>query len=198
MLMSTHDRLPSVGPSRQLPMHWPLEHTLLPAHALPQLPQFDGSVPKLTHSPSQRVSPSGHRQFPPVHFVSPVQTVPQLPQLRLSVVRSMHAPPQSVRPGPHVLMHAPVLQTVPFAQLFPHVPQFWGSTETSAHWPLHDSLPAGHRHSPPAHVAGPRQGLLHAPQLFESNERSTQAPPHTVRPESHVPAQRPDEHTRPT
>ena len=57
-----------VRPALHPAAHLPRSHTSLAAQAVPQAPQFAGSVRRLTHALPQRESPALHWQ-PPVRFV---------------------------------------------------------------------------------------------------------------------------------
>ena len=78
-------------------MQDPFRHTRMPAHTLPQVPQFCGSLLRSVHEPRQFVRPDGQSQTPPVHAPE-AQMTPQLPQFLGSLPRFLQIPPQFVRP----------------------------------------------------------------------------------------------------
>jgi hypothetical protein len=76
----------------------PLTHIAPLGHAVVHVPQWFGSLDRLTHAPPQLVWPEEHcvMQVPFEHTDPDGQTVPQAPQCWGSLARLTHAPPHSV------------------------------------------------------------------------------------------------------
>ena len=73
-----------------------------------------------------------------------MQACPQLPQFAALLVVSTQAVPHMVWLPEQVVPQLPLLQTWPFAQAFPQVPQLSPSEATQA--PLQLIMPDGHLH----------------------------------------------------
>jgi hypothetical protein len=86
-------------------------------------------------------------------------------------------------------VHAPLVQTSPFAQAFPHAPQLEGSACRSTQAFPHKVLSQTGTHAEPWHCPL-AQALPHAPQLFGSLTVLTQLPLHSesVPPQRHADA----------
>lgn len=143
--------------------------------------------------------------------------MPQSPQLVLSLVRSTQALPHFASPSLQPAEHVPSLQTSPFAQAFPHVPQLrtlvWRSSQTCTVPPpppppppnvsVQTVSPVGHVHAPSLHVPPFGHALPHDPQLLMLVSKSTHALPpppnpppvlHDVRPVAQPAVQTPLTH----
>jgi hypothetical protein len=79
-------------PMLQFAWHLPEEHTSFAPHAVPQAPQFLGSVVSSTHVPLHDVWPAGHAQVLFAHCLPPVHVTPHEPQFAESVFVSTQAP----------------------------------------------------------------------------------------------------------
>jgi hypothetical protein len=109
--------------------------------ALPQAPQFRGSLASERQTPSQRIVPVGQAHAPEMHDPPPPQTRSQLPQWFGSVAVSTHSAPQLVCPGA-VQLQPPLRQVWPGPHRFPQPPQFAESLRRSAHVSPQASSPA--------------------------------------------------------
>ena len=105
-------------------MHWPVEQTLPPLHALPHAPQLSGSTSMRTQTPLHDDSPGPHWQAPSTQRVPPVQTTEHAPQFLRSVKTSTHEPAHALSPESQAPRHAPPLQTDPPEHALPQSPQF--------------------------------------------------------------------------
>jgi hypothetical protein len=165
--------------------HTPATHTSLVVQALPQAPQWAGSVIVSVQLPEHDVSePQPVRVHEPARQLESVHPLPQPLQLFTSVCRFTHAPLQLVSPGGQALTQLPAVQVLPPPQLVVQVPQNCGSVcPLTQAWPppwiaqssgepaLHVSL-----HAPPAHFGvpvldpdtGSAQTLVQLPQWFTS------------------------------
>lgn len=92
-------------------MQAPLEQTWLAEHAVPQAPQWFGSLRSETQTPLHEVWPAGHVHTPPTQEVPPEHALPQPPQLAESLESETQAPLQAVRPAPHDPPQFPALHT---------------------------------------------------------------------------------------
>src|SRR5262249_25570605 len=147
-------------------------HTLPPVHAIPQPPQFCGSLDGSTQAPAQSMVPTGQliTQTPPLHTAPAGQTAGQLPQWSGSVWRSTQTPPQTDMPTGHCagsllvstqarlhgvsarehdMLHCPTSQTCPAAQATPQAPQLCGSLPRSVHISAQRASPAPQSPPPP-------------------------------------------------
>jgi len=109
--------------------HAPILHPATPLgkeHALPQAPQWAGSLARSRHTPEQAVVPPAQVevQAPEEHTVPAPQTWPQAPQWRLSVCTLTHCPEHARWPGEQVSRHAPSTQAWPPGQALPQAPQW--------------------------------------------------------------------------
>ncbi len=102
------------------------------AQALPQAPQFRGSLASERQTPSQRIVPAGQAHAPAMHDPPPPQARSQLPQWFGSVAVSTHSSPQLVCPGA-AQAQPPLRQVWPAPHRFPQPPQFAESVRRSAH-----------------------------------------------------------------
>jgi len=100
--------------------------------ALPQAPQFRGSLASERQTPSQSMVPAGQTHAPEMHDPPPPQARSQLPQWFGSVAVSTHSSPQLVCPGAAQLQ-ARLRQVWPAPHRFPQPPQFATSLRRSAH-----------------------------------------------------------------
>jgi hypothetical protein len=97
-----HAALQSVFPGMQLSAHWPSEQTWPLGQAVPQAPQFSGSLEGSTQAPLQRLSPASQVRAQllatQVNVPPPASThfCPQPPQLSTSLVVSTQRAPQAV------------------------------------------------------------------------------------------------------
>jgi len=147
-----------VGQPRLSVAQFPPKQIWPAAQALPQEPQFAGSVCASTQAPLQYASPGEQararmkKQFPAAQpGTNPAcpcgQTLPQVPQLFTSLCRSAQLPPQSVCPLGQVMQHVPAWQQPP-AHMLAQVPQWFGSLERSPQmppqqWPLEHGVSSG-------------------------------------------------------
>jgi len=172
--------------------HWPCEQSGGFVHAVPQPPQFCGSVPVSTQTPPQSVPPFGHSHVPLPQSWPPVQTTPHEPQLLESPFGFTQAPPHRIWLWGQVVpfTQAPIWQLSPVAHVVPQAPQFWKLESRSTHMPLQSVRPTSQVHLPVTQICPAEHALSHAPQFAGSLPVSTQPPPHFVRvPQS--PAQTP-------
>jgi len=132
----------------QPPTHDPARQKLaLLGQALPQLPQFCGSLASERQTPPQATVPAGQAHDPAKQDWPPTQARPQPPQWFGSVAVSTHWSPQLVCPGAG--QPQPPLRQVWLApHRFPQPPQLAESVRRSVHV-------APQAASPPPHVAGP-------------------------------------------
>ncbi len=112
-----------------------------PEHAVPQLPQFLGSVEKSTHAPLQRLVPGKHTHVPALQLSADGHVVVQEPQWLGSVCSSTHPPLQFDKPWLQLEEQTPRSHTWPFEHALPHLPQLAGSLVRSEHVPLHETCP---------------------------------------------------------
>jgi hypothetical protein len=120
----------------------PLQQVSNPEHELPQAPQFEKLVRRLTQVLPQAVrpvpqlthAPDWHSWFEP-HLLAHV------PQLFTSVARVAQVPPQLAWPAGH--WQTPAAQAVPPVQTFPQAPQLLLSLWVARQVPLHTVRPAG-------------------------------------------------------
>jgi hypothetical protein len=92
LVTSTQTPLQTVG-ALAGQLHTLEVHTPPSAHALPQLPQFCGSVVMLEHPVGHVIVPDGHVQTPLLHCAPALQAVPQLAQFAGSVWVSVQTEP---------------------------------------------------------------------------------------------------------
>jgi hypothetical protein len=111
------------------------------------------------------------------------------------VCRSTQPNWQRVRLPVHVVPQVPLLQTWPWAQRLPQVPQLKTLVAVYVHEPLHTVAPPGHWQLPLTHAAKSAHWVPHAPQALSSVSRLRQVLPQRVVPEPHT--QRPAEQTWP-
>jgi hypothetical protein len=100
---STQARLQSVSVP-QSGAHVPVRQTCAVGHAVPQAPQFAGSVATFAHAAPHAMRPVAQAQLPFVHAVPGKHATPQLPQFALFDCVSVHAPPHTM---PLVHVHVP-------------------------------------------------------------------------------------------
>jgi hypothetical protein len=168
-------RLPPVVQSEwlQLPcagatQHAPLLQLRPCAHALPQAPQFFGSVILLVqplqqsgvapehcvpHAPQFSASVAVLLHIPPQHVSAPLHGAPQPPQFSPSVRGSTHCPPQISRGAGQPFEQAPSTHAFPVPQSLPQLPQFFGSLFVFVHTAPHAVALPGHVHTPSTHEA---------------------------------------------
>jgi hypothetical protein len=179
-----HSPLQLVWPAAHTVVHAPLEHTLFaPVHALPQLPQFFGSLWVLVQTLSQSLPSLKHWQLPAWQVVPVGHFVAQPPQLPLSDCSLTHAPLHMTSPPGQ--MHLPPVHVSPTAHAVPQPPQSAGLLDVSTQTPpqyVGVPVPAGHVHALFTHVEPPVQALPHPPQLALSLVSLTHEPPHVVSP----------------
>lgn len=155
--------------------------------ALPQAPQFRGSLASDTQADGQRSGKPPEQPHLPPEQCSPgtVHAASQAPQLLGSVAAFTQAGgfPQ-VRSEPPSQVQAPATQ-LPAPQLMPQAPQFRGSLCRSAQERPQSAVPAGQEQRPPAQVPPEGQATPQAPQSPYAVSRSAQwwlgRTPHTVR-----------------
>ena len=162
-----------------------------PGQAVPQPPQFCGSLVTSVHLLEQSFSPATQTtaQLLDTQLSPAGHALAQPPQLRASLVVSVHfAPPsgpQRLSPARHWVEQWPVpSQTWPVGQAFPQPPQLVGSLVVSVHLPPQAVSLAGQlmAHFASEHVSPGGQAVPQAPQLAGSVWRSWQAtPPSAVR-----------------
>ncbi len=128
----------------------PVAQTWVAAHAVPQLPQFDGSVCVNAQRPLHTTAPEKHEHTLALQKRPPVQTVPQPPQLLESNVGFTQRPEQAIKGAVHVV-HAPPTHACPAPHTVPHEPQLFGSVAVNVHVPAHKSPPK-HTQLPPEHA----------------------------------------------
>ena len=81
-------------------VHVPLLHTWPAAHAMPQPPQFCGSLAIAVQAPPLHGTPPlAQAHVPAVHCLPEAQRVLHVPQLALSLWPLMHTPPQKKSPA---------------------------------------------------------------------------------------------------
>jgi len=157
-----------------------------PGHALPQPPQFWGSVAVLVQLPEQSCSPERQTALQALLTqLSPAgQAFPHPPQLAASFDVSVHSAPasepQSVSPARQVVEQWPVpSQTCPEGQALPHAPQLFGSPLVFVQVPLHGFSPVGQLMAQcPSLQASPAPQIVPQPPQFAGSERKfTQAMP---------------------
>jgi hypothetical protein len=197
-------------------LHTPAMHAAFGPHALPQKPQFFGSLSTFVSQPSkawlsQSAKPGSHD--PILHeaatqTVPPCGTGPQMiphpPQFALSELRFAHVKPQHVKAGgqvwfgPQLPTQAPPEHESPKGHVLPHAPQLFGSSpmlvsQPSATTWLQSAKPDVQRSAqpPPLHVGtafgkGPHV-LPQAPQSDGLVCVSTQSGVQHVRPFMHAP-----------
>jgi hypothetical protein len=125
-------------------MHEPLMHGCRLAHAMPQPPQFSGSLDVSTHAP-KHVTPVVHvtPQLLPsqvaVSYFATGQASQREPQVLIDVLLT-HWPLQSC--WPDLQPHTPVVHTLPPVQMVPHVPQLALSLKRSTQRPEQSDRPA--------------------------------------------------------
>jgi hypothetical protein len=123
----THAPPQLVRPAAQLAAHAPALHAWPAGQAVPQAPQFIGSLAASTHFvPPQSRVPAGQTQALPLQICGAAQVLPQLPQFPPLDVRFTHAPAHGVSPAAHAPAQRPRLHTWPAAQARPQAPQFCG------------------------------------------------------------------------
>ncbi len=162
--------------------------------ATPHPPQFCVLVLRFAQTPEQLLVPAGQAQLLFMQTRLPRHTCAQKPQLSLSFCKSTHEFPHRARPEPQLLEHAPLLQTCPIMQRFPHDPQLPALDCKSTHacWPMPTEqtvVPGVQRQLPFMHDAPNGHWFPHAPQLPLLVWRSTQTLPiramHDVCPVGH-------------
>jgi hypothetical protein len=135
----------------------PATHIEPAGHALPQPPQFRGSICVSEHDVPQSVSLAPQTHWLATQLAPAGQGVLQAPQLSGSLVRSTHEPPQVDRAEPpsgapasaaHVELQLPCAHTSPAAHASPQPPQLFGSLCVRMHWPLHLMPALAHWHEP--------------------------------------------------
>jgi hypothetical protein len=174
--------------------HEPATQVALPlagvGHTLPQVPQFEVSVPVLTQTPAQSLNPVLQEtpQAPFAHVALPLDgtehAMPQPLQLAGSVLVSTQAVPHFVVPDAQVISHLPAEQTSVALQAVPHPPQLAALVCVSTHWSPHFTKPVLQVNPQvlAAHVATPLAGTLQTfpqvPQFWGSAAVSMQLVPH--------------------
>ena len=108
--------------------------------ALPQAPQFSGSLSTDRQTPPQATVPARHAHAPDTHDAPPPQARSQPPQWFGSVAVSTHSSPQVVCPGA-AQPQTPLRQVWLAPHRFPQVPQLPKSLRTSVQTPAHISNP---------------------------------------------------------
>ena len=117
----------------QPPTHDPAwQKPALLGQALPQAPQFCGSLASERQTPSQTTVPAGQAHDPEMHDWPPPQARSQLPQWFGSVAVSTHWSPQLVCPGA-AQPQPPLRQVWLGPHRFPQPPQFAESVRRSVH-----------------------------------------------------------------
>jgi hypothetical protein len=169
-----------------LQLQAPLAHASPFAQAVPQAPQFRGSVCRSTQALPHSVIVQTGTQAEPWHC--PLgQTFPQAPQLFGSVTRLTQLPPQSERAPPQ--LHTDATQVWPAPHAWPHVPQLLVSVAVLTQLALHAVRPLPQQ--APPEQAVPAQACPQLPQFCGSVARSTHAVPHSARSAWHCSAHAP-------
>jgi hypothetical protein len=179
--------VPAAQPQAPAAQAWPA------GHAMPQVPQFSGSVVTSTHRDSapvpHTISGAGHASLhePPTHDSPSGHSVPQAPQFESSTMVSTQAAPQRISPAIHEdAAHDPPMHVSSGPQLRPQVPQFALSLWTSMQPSPQSASPAPHaimaRQVPDEQLSSIEHMFPHVPQLFRSVFVLTQPPPHDVSP----------------
>jgi hypothetical protein len=123
-----HEPLHGVSPIT----HWfaqvPAEQSWTELQGLPHMPQFFGSVLRLTQAPLQSVFPEGHTHWPITHVPPGSHCTPHPPQLLTLLEGSTQRPLQNDRPGvEQASWQVPDTHVAPIGHWLPHAPQLFGS-----------------------------------------------------------------------
>jgi hypothetical protein len=199
----------STRPDPHDELHAPAEHTLPAEHDVPGDPASPTPHPAVApqywlllvgsmQSPWHATSPGGHEieHTPPAHVcpaahclpaepLPPAPHAPVAPQNWLSVAGSMHLLPHSTCPGWHETWHWPPLQTCPWPQTVPHLPQLVLSVcvlvQNAPASVVHVvSWPQENAHVPPAQTCPVAHCLPQSPQLAGSVDVLMQEPLHVL------------------
>ena len=147
----------------------PATQTLPVAHAVPQAPQWVGSVWVLAHAPEQSVRLPQPRSVhdPALHSPMP-HPVPHVPQFLGSVWRLTQLPLHAVSGARQVAVQAPFTHVLPPVHCVPQPLQYWGSVSGLTHaWPPVTGQSSGvvvlqvASHEPLAHFGAP----VEAPEI---------------------------------
>ena len=200
---STQTPLHSVNPAAQDCWQVPDAQICPAAQAVPQLPQFLGSVEMLVQTAAVPVPQicfgELHTQADAVHTSPAMQTFPHAPQLDALVAVSTQVPVAGTlgqsETGAGLHTQAAAWQ-VPSPQSWPQAPQLVVSVCLFTHLrPQVSGSATVHPQIPPVQLAPAMQDVLHAPQWRAVLWRSTQTPPQEVCPAGQVVPD--DEHPAP-
>jgi len=167
--------------------HWhePVLQDFPPEHVVPQVPQLELLVCRLTHAPVQLERPVAQLALhtPLLHTSTPTHACEQVPQLLGLEAVSMQMPLlQSVLPAGH--WQVP-LQTLPPVHVVPQPPQLEESVVVSVQLPPQSVWPPG-QVQVPVQPLPPEHAIPHAPQLSGLVAVSTHTPlPQSVWPKGH-------------
>ena len=193
LAVSTQLRPHSVVPAGHEPAQAPLTQTCETPHASEQEPQWLGSELRSVQLPRQLASVGqtwlqvlSEQASPPLHTVPTAPQLLELPPRFTQLVVGPSSPKVGAGtslPG-QVPEQAPLLQTSPLGQAWPHAPQLRLLVARETQRESHSDWRAGHSdtHEPPTHTWLEEQTVPQVPQLSGLLSSVAQLPLHSVRP----------------